>query len=920
MKRSAWFYVFAVMVAGSALVWPSFGTPVNGADLMPFVALVTMTTAAQMFKVVAGRQTYYATLIFIAISLVVLPVNLLALTIIIAYLVEWIKERLTNANELRNWYIQPFNIAAHLISALAAREGFLLLRAALAVSGWQSMLAPFALAAIAYVVFNHLLIGGAIWFARGLSLRASGVLEGWNLAGDLLLLTLGFMLSSVWATDPWLIAAALGILPLLYRALQVPELQKEASIDSKTGLFNAKYFMKAFTEELDKSQRYGRPLTILMADLDLLRNVNNTYGHLAGDAVLADIGKIIRQTARQCDLAGRFGGEEFAIVLPETTEPGAKALADRLRRAVEEANFQIPTSVDPIHVTLSIGAANFPADGQNAISLIHEADIAVYQAKLQGRNCVVFGADVPHSLQLQFPGQAERAHSFVRFNPRPVPAMAQPPAAGAPAPSAPLPSGDAAPSSASVPARNVIPSQAPFGLFVAGVITVAAALSLLGFALHAPVDVIVVGLLALLALATEVSHIDLYGDAAISVSFVANFAAALLGGLPAVALVSAAIAIGDRIALAREGRFVLRTALYKAPFNWAVHVLAGALPALAMLLLNETNQADNLFLLMTVCIFAAIGYFLVETGLIAAVMGLTTGQPSRTIWLERHRWLLPHYGVLGALGVILFLFWGWFGPLSIVAFALPLFLLRYTQKQYVDRTSASIRELKRMNAELSRANHEVKSASAAIRTLNSELFVTLSKIIDARDPYVAGHAGKVADYALAVGSTMGLEAERLERLREAAFLHDIGKLAISEQILQKPGRLTSEEYTVIKTHAAIGADLLDTSASLRLLSPFVRAHHERWDGNGYPDGLRGQQIPLEARILVLCDAVEAMASDRPYHRAMSAEEILAELRRCRGGHFDPQVVDTFLRVVEAHPEQIIVNIASDMMRAQPEPA
>ncbi len=128
-------------------------------------------------------------------------------------------------------------------------------------------------------------------------------------------------------------------------------------------------------------------------------------------------------------------------------------------------------------------------------------------------------------------------------------------------------------------------------------------------------------------------------------------------------------------------------------------------------------------------------------------------------------------------------------------------------------------------------------------------------------------------------------------------MHDIGKIAIAEKVLNKPGRLDPEEYAYVKTHAAIGADLVETSQTLRHLAPFIRHHHERWDGKGYPDRLKGEQIPLEARILAICDAVETMASDRPYRHGAVVGEILAEIERCSGTQFDPEAVKTFIRVV-----------------------
>ena len=148
-------------------------------------------------------------------------------------------------------------------------------------------------------------------------------------------------------------------------------------------------------------------------------------------------------------------------------------------------------------------------------------------------------------------------------------------------------------------------------------------------------------------------------------------------------------------------------------------------------------------------------------------------------------------------------------------------------------------------------------------------------------------------------------------------MHDIGKIVISEQVLHKPGKLTEEEYEYVKTHTVVGGGFLETSQALRHLAPFIRGHHERWDGTGYPDGLRGEaEIPLEARILAVCDAVEAMASDRPYQKGKSVSEIITEVQRCAGAQFDPTVVDVFVRLAAREGAELIVNSARDVVRRQ----
>lgn len=214
---------------------------------------------------------------------------------------------------------------------------------------------------------------------------------------------------------------------------------------------------------------------------------------------------------------------------------------------------------------------------------------------------------------------------------------------------------------------------------------------------------------------------------------------------------------------------------------------------------------------------------------------------------------------------------------------------------------------------LPKVQHEhmqsVEAANATIQHLNDELFAMLGKVFDARDPYVGEHAAQVAIYAAAIAEELDLPPEQVRIIRQSGYLHDIGKIAIPEAILHKPSSLTDAEYVLVKSHTEIGANLVASSQALSHLAPFIRHHHERWDGKGYPDGLANEAIPLEARILNLCDSVEAMASDRPYHLAKSINEILAEVVRCTGTQFDPVVAKAFVRIVERQKEGFIVNSA-----------
>ena len=187
----------------------------------------------------------------------------------------------------------------------------------------------------------------------------------------------------------------------------------------------------------------------------------------------------------------------------------------------------------------------------------------------------------------------------------------------------------------------------------------------------------------------------------------------------------------------------------------------------------------------------------------------------------------------------------------------------------------------------------------------------LTQVLLLFDPYLARHSLKVGDYVQLLASTMQLPKAQAEQVRQAAILHDIGKIGIAKQILQKTTRLSEEEFAHIKTHTILGATLLENSPSLKHLAPFVRYHHERWDGKGYPEGLCGEQIPFEARLIAVCDTVDAMASDRPYHRGKLWQEIIAEIKRSSGSHFDPCVASAFVQLLENSGDQFIVNSATN---------
>jgi putative nucleotidyltransferase with HDIG domain len=175
---------------------------------------------------------------------------------------------------------------------------------------------------------------------------------------------------------------------------------------------------------------------------------------------------------------------------------------------------------------------------------------------------------------------------------------------------------------------------------------------------------------------------------------------------------------------------------------------------------------------------------------------------------------------------------------------------------------------------------------------------SLAAAVDAKDSYTRGHSDKVAVYAMAIAEHMDLSSDQLRTLEMAAYLHDIGKIGVRESILLKPGKLDSEEMGQMRHHPLIGASILKPVVFPWPVAPIIRHHHERWDGAGYPAGLKGEEIPLLARILTVADAYEAMTADRPYRMGRSRQDAVAELQRCSGTHFDPRVVEAFVEALD----------------------
>ena len=273
-----------------------------------------------------------------------------------------------------------------------------------------------------------------------------------------------------------------------------------------------------------------------------------------------------------------------------------------------------------------------------------------------------------------------------------------------------------------------------------------------------------------------------------------------------------------------------------------------------------------------IAVIASIVYFTANTTQVAIVISLTEYRPFVQVFGENYQWSFPHYLMSGvAVGIL--------SPLNpavgwrSAAVLVPLVYWLYrTHRLYVQQL-----EMER--------NHVQQMEELHIRTIEA-----LALAIEAKDYDTNNHLRRVEVYAVEVGKELRLSEGELKALRTAALLHDIGKLAVPEHIISKPGRLTAEEFEKVKIHPAIGAQILDRVNFPYPVVPIVRCHHEKWDGSGYPDGLQGEDIPLGARILSAVDCLDGLASDRPYRPALPLQDAIAKVMSEAGKSFDPRVV------------------------------
>ena len=362
-------------------------------------------------------------------------------------------------------------------------------------------------------------------------------------------------------------------------------------------------------------------------------------------------------------------------------------------------------------------------------------------------------------------------------------------------------------------------------------------------------------------------------DARVSVSEAFAFASVLLFG-PHVGVVTLAL---DGIRVSFHWKMKAEQTLFNFA-NLGLSMFAGSTAFFAANGMQPlfTGPPPSAWVALNLA-FMTAAYFAVNSGLTAAAVALSSGRPVRSVWLKHYWPLIPGYIAAASVSLLLVLAFREVQMLA-VGLIVPLLLVCYLT-------------VRSSYGRLEDAKHHVEH-------LNRLLFSTvetLATAIDAKDEVTHDHVRRVQQGTLALARAMGVtDPLQLQALEAAALLHDTGKIAVPEHILNKPGKLTPAEFEKMKRHAPIGAEILSSIEFPYPVVPIVRHHHENWDGTGYPDRLKGEEIPLGARLLSVVDCFDALTSDRPYRQRMTDEQALAILKDRRGVMYDPAVVDAFI--------------------------
>jgi hypothetical protein len=296
--------------------------------------------------------------------------------------------------------------------------------------------------------------------------------------------------------------------------------------------------------------------------------------------------------------------------------------------------------------------------------------------------------------------------------------------------------------------------------------------------------------------------------------------------------------------------------------------------------------------MLAVAVSAAV-YFAANSALTAAVITLTSNARFVDVWIQNFSWMPVNYLATAVNGAALALAYQSLGVIGVIVFVLPLGIAWYSFRLYMMK-STQVRE---RNHELVSLNENLHRTTERLEASHVSVIAALLGSLAAKDRTTQGHSAATMQHALAVAKALGLGPDEIAAVNLGALFHDIGKIGIPEAILSKPGPLTAEERAVVEKHPELGERIIAPIDRLEEVRPIVRHCHERYDGTGYPDRRQREEIPIESRIILVCDAYHAMTTDRPYRRRLTREEALRRLDEGAGTQFDPAVVEVCKRVL-----------------------
>ncbi len=741
--------------------------------------------------------------------------------------------------------------------------------------------------------------------ARG---RLKGTLNIYRLGEDVEFTEEEFLLAKRFGD-----AAALALDNAHIRA----RLEHQAETDALTGLLNHRAFHDRLREALMRASAEHDTVALVMLDLDDFKRVNDVYGHGVGDQLLSQVADVLRSSVRGSDVVSRVGGEEFAVIVPSGDLRSATALANRIGEKLDAIE------ADALgRLTVSTGIAIGPLHAANPRELVACAEAAMMTAKTRGKGVVV-GFDeselerpteaslrhddvrsIAHLKMLQsLSGKLARLNDvgrialtisdelrllidyhncrvFLRDGDELLPIafrgslMAAEP--GTSVELAPMPLGRGITGRVAETGEPLLVGDAAnceFGERIAGTASIEESL----LAVPLKFGSRVTGVIVISKLGYDQFDADdlrllevLAGHASVALENARLYEAQRREAESAKALLVLGRDVAEAVGVSEIADRVVAGAaqIMSSPLAslWLQDADSGDLVRLAAHPLNPNeNRAPTLP---------------------ADLLGpwLERSEPY-TITAADYSAIAPvPEGTDGAFAIAPFSVEGRWGVIAVAIAA---------------ASSLTDRELEILGSIARQAKLAFVSASSyesLERTFLSTI-AALANALEANDEYTSTHARWITDLALRVGAELELEAPELKKLELGALLHDIGKIGVPTRILTKPGPLTQEERDIVETHPVLGERILEPIEQLREVRQIVRSAHEHYDGSGYPDRLAGDAIPLESRIVLACDAFHAMTTDRPYRKALGADEARRRLVEASGSQFDPQVVDALLRVL-----------------------